>query len=238
MITSKFPEGTAFHPFRPHSFLLPMHEGAAVGTGRAVLEWNRSAKFCPACGQRTISEEAGWKRICPKPPADTDRSKMCPARRSTQAYTHPRLDNSIIVAIASADGERIMLGRKKRSPPKFFSCVAGFQEPGESIEECVRREAREETGLRLAKVIYHSSQPWPMPSQLMIGCLAVVEGNETFRPEEEEFVEARWFTRDEVIPALERSGTVNMMNPPADVPFLVPPAWAVGSLRDSDETHS
>ena len=114
-----------------------------MGTGRAILDWNKSSRFCPACGVRTVSEEAGFKRICPKPATGLDRSKYCPARRSTQSYTHPRLDNSIIVCIVSADGERIMLGRKKRSPPKFFSCVAGFQEPGESIEECVRREARE-----------------------------------------------------------------------------------------------
>lgn len=115
---AKLPAGTAFHPFRPYSFLLPYHEAAVVGTGRAVLDWNKSSKFCPACGQKTVCEEAGWKRICPKPPAGTDRSKMCPARRSTQSYTHPRLDNSIIVAIVSADGERLFLGRKARSPPK------------------------------------------------------------------------------------------------------------------------
>lgn len=85
----------------------------------------------------------------------------------------------------------------------FLSCIAGFMEPGESIEDTVRREAREEIGVNVGRIVYHSSQPWPMPGQLMMGMIAQVEGSTEFDPEEDELEEARWFSRDSILEALE-----------------------------------
>ncbi|KAJ3334296.1 NADH pyrophosphatase, partial [Gonapodya sp. JEL0774] len=111
----------------------------------------------------------------------------------------------------------------------FFSCVAGFQEPGETLEECVRREAKEETGVDIGRIVYHSCQPWPFPSQLMVGFVATARGSESVRPEEDEFEEIRWFTRAEILPALDASakGTSSFSNPDPKADLVLAPPWAV-----------
>lgn len=120
---------------------------------------------------------------------------------------YPRTDPTVIMAIISPDGEGILLGRQKKWPPGFYSCLAGFLEPGESLEEAVRREIHEESGVRVGKVVYHSSQPWPFPANLMMGAIGqAIEGKDSIRLDlDNELEDARFFSRQEVLTAIEAS---------------------------------
>jgi NAD+ diphosphatase len=111
------------------------------------------------------------------------------------------------MAVVSPDGEKILLGRQKKWPPGFYSCLAGFLEPGESLEEAVRREIHEESGVGVGKVTYHSSQPWPFPANLMMGAIGhAIEGQDSIRLDlDNELEDARFFTRQEVLAAVEAS---------------------------------
>ena len=126
-------------------------------------------------------------------------------------------------------GDRALLGRSVREPPfppGLFSCLAGYIEPGESVEEAVRREVREEAGIETGRVIYHSSQPWPFPSSLMLGCFAEAL-SETVRIDPAEVEEVRWFHRDEVAAALARwpEGSGVRMPPPITAAHRLVRAW-------------
>lgn len=115
------------------------------------------------------------------------------------------------MAILSSDRQSILLGRQKKWPPRFYSCLAGFLESGESLEEAVRREVLEEAGLKVDEVFYHSSQPWPFPAQLMMGAIGVVEKGQEDKIRldlDNELEKAEWFTRDEVLKVLEKTGNV------------------------------
>jgi len=152
---------------------------AIVGSAKALYEWHRKNGFCANCATPTQAEEAGWRRKC----------ESC----GTEHY--PRVDP--VVIMLPVKGERCCLGRSARFPGKMHSALAGFIEPGESIEEAVARETLEEAGLRVAHVRYHSTQPWPFPHSLMIGAIAEVE-NEDIVVDKFELESARWFTRDDV----------------------------------------
>ena len=147
----------------------------------AVLTWHRTHTHCPRCGAPTEMTQAGAVRVC-----TVDGSEH-----------YPRIDPSMIVLVRSPDGERAVLGRGAQWPGRFFSCLAGFVEPGESLERCVEREVLEEVGLVVRDVRYQSSQPWPFPSSLMLGCSAVADIAE-LHPQPGELADAGWFTRDEV----------------------------------------
>jgi NAD+ diphosphatase len=157
---------------------LPDTEAAIVATAKAMFEWRRRHKHCAACGEPTEAVDGGWKRRCP----------------SCEAEHFPRTDP--VVIMLPYHGERCMLGRQEAWPKGMFSALAGFLEPGESIEEACARELSEEAGLRARKVRYHSTQPWPYPSSLMIGLVAEVEDDEG-APDQTELSEVRCFTRDE-----------------------------------------
>ncbi|KXS20405.1 hypothetical protein M427DRAFT_52047 [Gonapodya prolifera JEL478] len=193
--------GLKFVAARPSVFQLPTKEAAIVAEALAVLDWNLRHPFCPSCGQRSASYDGGWKRSCPKP---KEGEEACLGHKGIQNFQFPRTDPVCIVCIVSQDGQRCFLGRQKRFPPKFYSCIAGFMEPAESVEDCVRREIKEETGIVAGRVIYHSTQPWPFPSSLMIGCLAVAL-TEKFEPEEDELEHAAWFSKEEILEALGSS---------------------------------
>ncbi|HEV2533035.1 NAD(+) diphosphatase [Phenylobacterium sp.] len=167
-----------FEDLRRIALQLPATEAAIIGTAKAMFEWRRRHRHCAVCGQPSQAIDGGWKRRCP----------------SCEAEHFPRTDP--VVIMLPWHGERCMLGRQEAWPKGMFSALAGFLEPGESIEEACARELSEEAGLRTRKVRYHSTQPWPYPSSLMIGLIAEVEDDEG-APDQTELSEIRWITRDE-----------------------------------------
>jgi NAD+ diphosphatase len=166
----------AFEDLRRIALTLPATEAAIVATAKAMFEWRRRHKHCAACGEPSEAVDGGWKRRCP----------VCNAEH------FPRTDP--VVIMLAVHGERCMLGRQEAWPKGMFSALAGFLEPGESIEEACARELAEEAGLKAVRVRYHSTQPWPYPSSLMIGLIAEVEDDEG-TPDQTEISEVRWFTR-------------------------------------------
>ena len=186
----------------------PALVAAEYAQGRHYLDWNARNTYCGTCGHPTLSVNAGAKRICPpKDQAQTPPERdPCNTRTTLSNLTFPRTDPTIIVAVISHDSKRLLLGRQKRWPPYWFSTLAGFIEPADSVEDAVRREVWEEAGVVLSRVIIHSTQPWPYPANLMIGAIAQVAS-----PEDEvikldndpELETAKWFELDEIKEALE-----------------------------------
>ncbi|KAK4697002.1 NAD+ diphosphatase, partial [Lecanoromycetidae sp. Uapishka_2] len=198
---------------------LQADEAAIYAQARALLDWNARNPFCGGCGQPTMSINAGMKRTCPPrdmasmktaigsttdtPPA-TERPD-CVTRKGVSNLCFPRTDPTVIMAVLSADSERVLVGRQKRWPPHWYSTLAGFVEPAESVEEAVRREVWEESGCKLGRVIIHSTQPWPYPANLMIGAIAqcVPGGEEIVLKHDPELEHAKWVPLAEVKEALE-----------------------------------
>jgi NAD+ diphosphatase len=161
--------------------LVSQSEGALLAYASGILSWHRRHRFCGVCGSATRSTQGGPVRVC--------------ASEGCGEQHFPRTDPAVIMLVT--DGERSLLGRQSAWPPLVYSTLAGFVEPGESLEEAVRREVYEETSVELDEVHYHSSQPWPFPSSLMLGFTARARTRE-IRLQPEELEDARWFTRDEV----------------------------------------
>lgn len=209
-------------------------EAAIYANARSLMDWNGRIPFCAQCGHKTLSINAGTKRSCP--PTDLAGGKLterpdCASRHGVSNICFPRTDPTIIVAVVSADGQRLLLGRNKRFPPHWFSTLAGFLEPGESIEEAVRREVWEESGVRLSRVVIHSSQPWPFPASLMIGAIAQAlpgDGEKIDLGHDPELVDARWFSTEEVREALQFG--VSGLGEPA------PAGYKEGGLRLPPQT--
>jgi NAD+ diphosphatase len=177
------PEGARFEELRPLSAKLAEEEASLLAYVRALSIWRSRHRFCSVCGFRTRSERAGHMLRCTNPEC------------GHQFF--PRIDPAIIVLVT--DGERALLGRQASWPPGRYSTIAGFAEPGESLEDAVAREVFEETGVRLTHIEYHSSQPWPFPSSLMVGFHATAEpGAEIRTPEGGELEDAGWFTREQI----------------------------------------
>ena len=163
---------------------LPAQEAAIYAQARAMLDWNARNPFCGGCGQPTLSVNAGGKRVCPPKdfgqvkgsigstseamPTDPTERPPCATRGRISNLSFPRTDPTVIMAVVSSDGQKVLLGRQKRFPPSWYSTLAGFIEPAESIEEAVRREVYEESGVTVGRVVIHSSQPWPYPANLMV----------------------------------------------------------------------
>jgi NAD+ diphosphatase len=152
---------------------------APLAEAKALLAWHARHRFCANCGKPTDMAQAGWKRICP----------------GCQLEHFPRTDP--VVIMLAIDGDRCLLGRAGRFVQNMWSCLAGFVEPGESMEEAARRETLEEAGITCGRVKYFASQPWPFPMSLMIGCHAQATSSQ-ITVDREELEDARWFTRDEV----------------------------------------
>ncbi|TYT26890.1 NAD(+) diphosphatase [Luteimonas viscosa] len=161
----------------------PMREATAYAQARAVLHWRARHRYCGACGGALRFGRAGWLGRC----------DGCALEH------YPRTDPAVIVAVS--DGERLLLGRQAGWPPRRYSTLAGFVEPGETLEQTVAREVFEESAVRVRGCRYLASQPWPFPSSLMLGFVADAEPDEP-HPSDEELQDARWFTRDEVGAAL------------------------------------
>jgi NAD+ diphosphatase len=165
-----------FVTLRDAAVLIPAQEAAIAATARAMFEWSRRHRFCSACGSPSRPKDGGWKRIC----------------EACQTEHFPRTDPVVIMLPAA--GDRCLLGRSPRFREGMFSALAGFMEPGETIEEACARELAEEAGLKTLSVAYHSSQPWPFPSSLMIGLIAEVADLEA-HADQTELVEIKWFTK-------------------------------------------
>lgn len=129
---------------------IPYEDAAIAGEGRALVDWNKRNLFCPACSRPTRSVWAGWKRACISGEvgeAGLDTVPVCISKRGVHNFNYPRTDPVVIMAVLSPDRESILLGRQKAWPKKFYSCLAGFIESGETLEEAVRREVYEEAGI-------------------------------------------------------------------------------------------
>ena len=219
LISTKKSSGLIFLEGRTH-MTLHAQEAAIVAQSRSMLDWNTRNPFCGGCGQPTLSINAGYKRTCPP----TDMSSLagsiggtsgetpnkradCATRKGVSNLCFPRTDPTVIMCCISADSTRILLGRQSRFPPNWYSCLAGFVEPAESVEEAVRREVMEESGIRLGRVVIHSTQPWPYPASLMIGAVGqAIPDGENIVLNDKELENARWFSVEEVREAL-RTGT-------------------------------
>lgn len=172
---------------------LPKKQAGLVAQARSILAWHDRYKYCPTCGNDTDTAESGYKRVCS--------NKDCRSNHGVHNTCFPRTDPVVISLIISLDGQKCLLGRQKRFPPRMYSCLAGFMEPGESIEDAARREVLEESGVKVGKMDYHSSQPWPFPAQLMIGLIGQAI-SENIVVDEIELEDARWFSKAEVAEAL------------------------------------
>jgi NAD+ diphosphatase len=172
---------------------LPRGEGALLAYARGILHWHRTHRFCGVCGSPTEMREAGHVRVCTNPECKTSH--------------FPRTDPAVIMLVSK--GDRCLLGRKAEWPEGMYSTLAGFVEPGESLEDAVAREVMEETGVAVTDVRYHSSQPWPFPASLMLGFLARAEMAPPVL-HDGELEDARRFSREEL-----RSGAVRLPPPEA-----------------------
>jgi NAD+ diphosphatase len=184
-----------------------------LAEAKALFNWHSRHRFCSNCGALTETVEAGWRRDC----------------RSCKAQHFPRTDPVVIMLVVSS--EHCLLGRSHRFQPGMWSCLAGFVEPGETIEEAVRRETREESGITLGRVRYFASQPWPFPTSLMIGCHAEALSHEIII-DRAELADARWFTREEVALMLARAHPEGFTAPhPFAIAYHIIRGWLENSVE-------
>jgi NAD+ diphosphatase len=175
--------------------LLDAEALGALAQGAALLAWHGSHRFCGRCGAETEIRAGGYKRVCP----------------SCKAEHFPRTDPVAIMLAVTAD--RCLMGRSPHFAPGMYSCLAGFIEPGETIENAVRRETLEESGIHIGRVVYHASQPWPFPYTLMIGCFGEAL-SEDIRFDGAELEDCRWFTREETLQVIAGTHPGGVLVPP------------------------
>src|ERR1700720_4196782 len=173
--------GARFEDLRLVASLLPPDEAGLLGYARAMISWRRRHRFCGSCGAKTIPAKGGHVLVC--------------TNAACRHEQFPRLDPAIIVLVS--DGERALLGRQASWPVGRYSTIAGFVEPGESLEDAVAREVLEETGIHVDTIEYHSSQPWPFPASLMLGFTAHAVTTQ-IQMRDDELEDAQWFTRQDL----------------------------------------
>jgi NAD+ diphosphatase len=189
-------------------------EAGILAQSKAQLDWHRRHQFCSVCSQRTVQGRGGHVRRCP----------------ACKAEHFPRTDPVVIMVVS--DGDRCLLGqsRGRLSRTSTYSALAGFIDQGESIEEAVRREVREEASIDVGEVRYHSSQPWPFPSSLMIGCHAKALTTDIHK-DDDEMTDVRWFDRGEVLLALKGENPHLRVPAPIAIAHHLIKAWAEGEVR-------
>ncbi|XP_077989508.1 NAD-capped RNA hydrolase NUDT12-like [Glandiceps talaboti] len=189
-------------------------EAGIAAQARSLLDWHARYKYCPSCGNLTSQGEAGYKRVC--------ESKECTSNKGIRNTSYPRLDPVVIMLVVSPSGDKCLLGRQQSWPPGMYSCLAGFMEPGETMEDAVRREVAEESGIQVGRVVYHSNQPWPRPSTLMLGCIGFAV-SEQIKVDKDELEDAQWFTRQRVLEMMD--GLKGFIPPQKAIAFQLIKAW-------------
>ena len=177
------PKGTYFCDLRNLLPLLNTKYANLCATAKGIYEWHKRVNFCQSCGGKLSSEKAGWEKVCQK----------CNFKQ------FPRIDPVVIMLITK--GNDILLGRSHGWPEKMYSCLAGFIEPGETIEAAAEREAMEESGIKIKNVKYITSQPWPFPASLMMGCIGEAQ-NRTIHIDKDELDDVIWVSKEAVFRAL------------------------------------
>jgi NAD+ diphosphatase len=199
-----------FTDARTAAQIVPSNDAAMIAQAKAVIDWHQRHGFCPRCGAPTRLVDAGYRRLC----------GQCNAEH------FPRVDP--VVIMLATHGDACLVGRGAQFPPEMFSALAGFIEPGETIEEAVQRELMEEASVRVSDVTYYATQPWPFPSSLMIGCFARAESRHV-KADAKEVVEVRWLDRG-VARELIAGKQVNGMRvpPPIAIAHHLIRTWACG----------
>ena len=173
---------------------IPPQQLSAIAAAKSLVSWHQRHGFCANCGARTRMTQGGWKRDCP----------------SCKTEHFPRTDPVVIMLVTH--GDKCLMGRQKQFPPGMWSCLAGFVEVAETIEDAVRREILEESGIHCGDVSYYMTQPWPYPSSLMIGCTAEAH-DEDITVDLTELEDARWFDRAEALLLLNRTHPDGLTGP-------------------------
>jgi NAD+ diphosphatase len=184
--------GAALRGLRDVAAVASPADAGLLAHATALLNWHRRHRFCANCGAPTETAEAGHVRVCPR----------CGGQH------HPRTD-PVVITLVHDGGERVLLGRQPTWPPGRYSCLAGFVEPGESLEEAVVREIGEEAGVAVSGVRYRSSQPWPFPASLMLGFEAAYAGGEA-HTHDHELDDVRWVARAELERAVAEEGPLQL----------------------------
>ncbi|KAI0088143.1 NUDIX hydrolase domain-like protein [Irpex rosettiformis] len=191
---------------------LTQFDSAVFAEARSLVDWSarnrRVGQYCAGCGSPVYTLWAGWKHACSSllPWAPRTTTKPCPTGKALNNYLHPRTDPVVIILTVSPDNGKILLGRNKSWPKNFYSALAGFVEPGESLEDTVERELWEEAGIKVLGLKYHSTQPWPFPANIMAGFYAVADPSQPVRTDlDNELEDARWYTREEVLSVLNHT---------------------------------
>ena len=193
--------------------LLPPDQASMVGTAKALMSWHARRTFCSNCGERNTVTAGGWRRECP----------------NCKMQHFPRTDP--VVIMLAIDGDACLLGRQPRFPKGMYSALAGFLEPGETIEQAVRREIHEEAGVACGPVQYFASQPWPFPSSIMIGCFARADSR-ALTVDKVELEDARWFSRHEARALLEKRHPDGLVAPiPMAIAHHLLKWWAFGEVE-------
>lgn len=193
--------------------LLPPHVLGRLAQAKSLMHWHQRHRFCSNCGTATTVTAAGWRRECP----------------NCAAHHFPRTDP--VAIMLAVKGDMCVLGRQSRFPQGMYSCLAGFIEPGETLEDAVRRELAEEAGVVTGPVRYLAAQPWPFPASLMIGCLARAT-DDTLTVDHQELEDARWFSREETRAMLEGRHPGGLLCPqPIAIANHLMRAWAVEGLE-------
>src|SRR5271170_6338555 len=199
-----------FSEARAAAQMASIRDAAIIGQAKAMIDWHRRHGFCPNCGAPTQMMDAGYRRLCGK----------------CKAEHFPRVDP--VVIMLATDGEACLIGRGKQFPSGMFSALAGFVEPGETIEEAVRRELMEEASVKVTEVTYYATQPWPFPSSLMIGCFAKADIRAA-KADENELAEVRWIERRVARELIEGKQVDGLrVPPPIAIAHHLIRTWALG----------
>ena len=199
-----------FRDARMAASMVSIKDAALIAQAKAMIDWHQRHGFCPRCGAPTKMMDAGYRRVCSK----------------CNAEHFPRVDP--VVIMLAIEGDACLVGRGKQFPSGMFSALAGFVEPGETIEEAVRRELMEEASVKVGEVSYYATQPWPFPSSLMIGCFAKAESRDV-KADENELAEVRWVERSVARQLIEGKQVDGLrVPPPIAIAHHLIRTWALG----------